>query len=105
MDMMVEFHGGPLDGKTIASGEDPELDANKAPWVAWAVAGSLDTAARREEKPGTLLVWRVPSPEIAAQAKAEQWPPKKVEALMRYHEYHITGYQETDGLVLFKAYY
>jgi hypothetical protein len=106
MDVMVEFAGGgPLDGQTLASGENPEFDANKAKWILWAVASSLDIAQRKENPSGTLLVWRVPSPEIVERAKTEQWPEAKRNYLMQYHVYHITGFQETEGLVLLKAYY
>ena len=106
MDVMVEFTGGgPLDGRVLASDENPEFDANKAKWMLRLVGASLDIAARKEEKPGTLLIWRVKSPQMSEQAKAQQWSEVKVAALMQYHEYHITSFEETEGLVMFKAYY
>ena len=106
MDVMVEFTGGgPLDGRVLASDENSEFDPNRAKWILGLVGATLDIAARKEEKPGTLLIWRVPSPQMAEQAKAEQWPEAKVAALMQYHEYHITSFEETEGLVMFKAYY
>jgi hypothetical protein len=105
MDVMIEFMGGgPLDGKVLASDEIVEFDANKAKWMLNIVGASLDIAARKEEKPGTLLIWRMKSPQMAEQAKAERWSEAKV-AAMPHHEYHITKFEETDGLVLFKAYY
>jgi hypothetical protein len=106
MDIMVEFNGGgPLDGKVLAAGENPEFDLGKANWVLGLAVAGLNIAARREERPGTLLIWRAPSPEMAERAKAEQWSEAKVAALMRYYEYHITSFEETEGLVMFKAYY
>ena len=106
MDVMIEFMGGgPLDGKVLASDEDPEFDANKAMWVLRLSAESLDIAERKEEAPNTLLIWRVSSPEMSERAKSEEWSDAKVAALMAYHEYHITSLEETEGLVLLKAYY
>jgi hypothetical protein len=106
MDVMVEFAGGgPLDGKTLASGENPEFDAFKAKLILRVIGATLDNAARKEEKTGTLLNWRVPSPDIVERAKAEQWSEAKKAYLMQYHEYHITSYEETEGLVMFKAFY
>jgi hypothetical protein len=106
MEVMVEFTGGgPLDGNTLASGENPEFDAHKAMWVLQLAAASLDIAARKEDPPGTLLIWRVPSPVMAERANAEKWPESKIKALMQYHEYHITSFQETEGLVMLRAVY
>ena len=106
MDVMIEFTGGgPNDGKVLASGENPEFDAVKALWLARMVGASLAIAERKEEKPGTLLIWREKSRELVERAKAEKWPEAKIAYFMRVHEYHITSYEETDGLVFFKAYY
>jgi hypothetical protein len=105
-EVMVEFTGGGLlDGKTLASGEDPEFDTNKAKWVFWAATSSLNIAERKEKPPGTLLIWRVPCAHLSGKAKAEQWSDAKVKALMRYHEYHILKLREHEGIILLTAYY
>jgi hypothetical protein len=106
VEAIIEFtDGGPLDGGSVATDSGPEFDAHKAQWILALVASSLDKAARKEEKPGTLLVWRVPSAPSAEQAKVESWSKAKKAALMPYHEYHVTDVQEADGLVLLTARY
>jgi hypothetical protein len=105
MNVMVEFVGGPLDGKKLDSELDPEFDANKALWVLRMVAASIDIAERRENRPGTLLKWRLPSPTLTERARAEGWSEPKIRALMQTHEYGIKSYEEIEGLVLLKAHY
>ncbi len=100
MDVIVEFVGGPRDGDVRASDSDPEFAA-----MADRLVSSADDAARKEEKPESLLTWRIPSSQLERQAKAESWPEAKVKALMRYHRYEFTEHKVADGLVMFRAHY
>lgn len=102
---MVEFFGGPLDGKVLASDEDPEFDPHKALWILRMVAASLNIAQREERKPENLLTWRVPLQLLADLANSEQWSDAKRKALMVHHEYHVTDFEEGEGLAFLKAYY
>lgn len=104
VEMMIEFVGGPADGKVVAS-DDSELEALKARMFLRLVAVSLDNADRKEEKTGTLMTWRQPSALIAEKAKAEGWSRAKIEALMPYHEYDISEYVEGEEIVQFMARY
>ncbi len=103
---MVEFFGGPLDGKVLATDElGGEFDPNKVFFILSLVASSLDKAAREERKPENLLTWRVPHRMLLELTNTEQWSEAKRKALLQQHEYHVNAFEECEGLVFLKARY
>jgi hypothetical protein len=103
--MIIFMGGGPFDGKVLSTDTDPDFDYNTARWILRLVLGSLAIAERKERKAHTLLIWRVPSPDISQRAKSEQWSEAKIAALMPYYEYDVMSCQVTDGLVMLNAHF
>src|SRR5436309_69533 len=102
-ELIIEFIGGPLDGKSISSDKDPELCPTALKFLLASAAQMIDRAAREERKHGTLLTWRVPSPSVSEQAKAEGWSEAKIAALMPYYEYTVNEYAEAEAIIIFTA--
>jgi hypothetical protein len=103
--VIFEFVGGPVDGKTLCSDSADEVEAVTARRVAWVFGLGKDVAQREETTKEGFGTFRQPSPMIAAKAKAERWSKMQIEALMKYYEYSVVSYQVAGDLVMIKAHY
>jgi hypothetical protein len=102
---MIEFVGGPHDGKMMSTDSSDQTEVSKVWWIAQLVGAGLAIAERQESIPGNLMTFRYPSVTVAEQAKTEQWSEAKIKALMPYYEYEVRECIERDGLVLIIARY
>jgi hypothetical protein len=98
MDIIIVFHGGPLDGVTMSSDAADELERLKVQRMAQVIGGCLRDAEKREVEFNPGLTYTVPSEMIMDQAKKENWPHAKIQALMPYYVYEYWKHQETDGI-------
>ena len=98
LDVIVAYHGGPLDGVTMCSDSSDPLEQKKVWLMTQIIGGCLRDAEKREVELSPGLIYTVPSTEIMERARKEVWNEAKVAALMPNYEYEFWKVRENDGI-------
>ena len=102
--IIFEFKGGLLDGKSMYSDSPDEVESQRVQWMCLAFALGKEYVERTEDMDRRNLgTFRLPSPKFAELAKKENWSEAQRNALMPYYNYRVTDMQQAGDMVLFRA--
>jgi hypothetical protein len=98
MDIIIHFINGPLDGYSMASDSNDQVECEKVRMIAHVVGDCLKDTEKREVQFNPGLKYTVPSPWVMDVAKSENWSKERIAAIVPNYEYKFSHFKEAEGI-------
>ena len=107
MDIIIEFFGGPMDGRVMSSDSPDPLERQKVDLAAGLMSGYLRDAEKRNMPVSPTAWFTVPNDWIKEQAKKDGWSDAEIaDVLKREHKYKLSPkVQEGEGIAHISLYF